>query len=147
MFWTWRPLHNSDFSYSHETAGVLYVDDVDLFVMNSELITEELWLEAARSTACWSLLLTIPGGSGKGVKCFGYMIDYEWDEHGRWQYAPVPNMELEIVFPDGSMEGIALLPADAARVTLGVCTSPDGDDSHHLCKPGKSKDKWRSVAT
>jgi hypothetical protein len=66
---------------------------------------------------------------------------------GQWQYAPVPEMELEIVLPDGSTEGIALLPAEAARVTLGVCTSPDGDDSHHLQKLGKAKDKRRSVAT
>jgi hypothetical protein len=56
-------------------------------------------------------------------------------------------MELEIVLPDGSTEGIALLPAEAARVTLGVCTSPDGDYIHHLSKPGNAKDKWRSVAT
>jgi hypothetical protein len=132
---------------THETAsGMLYVDDVDLFVMNLALKTKELWEEAAWSTECWSELLTVPGGSGKGEKCFGYLIDYEWDACGRWHYAPVPEMELEIVLPDGSREGIALLTADAARVTLGVCTSPDGDDSHLLIKPGKAKDKWQSVA-
>jgi hypothetical protein len=108
---------------SFDTAGVLYVDDVDLFVMNLSLVTEELWLEAARSTECWSELLTIPGGSGKGEKCFGYLIDYEWDDRGRWQYAPVPDMELEIILPDGSREGIALLPANAARVTLQITSS------------------------
>jgi hypothetical protein len=77
--------------------------------MNSALFTRDLWKEAARSTKCWSELLTIPGGSGKGEKCFGYLIDYEWNNNGRWQYAPVPEMELEIVLPDGSTEGIALL--------------------------------------
>jgi hypothetical protein len=51
------------------------------------------------------------------------------------------------VLPDGSTEGIALLLVDAAQVTLGVCTSPDSDDSHHLSKPGNAKDKWHSVAT
>ncbi len=66
---------------------------------------------------------------------------------GHWQYAPVPEVELEIVLPDSSREGIALLPADAARVTLGICTSLDGDDDHHLSKPGKAKDKWRSMGT
>jgi hypothetical protein len=116
--------------------------------MNSALVTEELWGEAALSTSCWSDLLTIPGGSGKGEKCFGYLIDYKWNAMGRWQYAPVPEIDLEIVLPDGFTEGIALLLADAARVALlCVCMSPDGDDSHHLSKPCKAKDKWQSVAT
>jgi hypothetical protein len=66
----------------HETAGIFYVDDVDLFIINSALITRDLWEEAAQSTKCWSELLTIPGGSGKGEKCFGYLIDYEWNDNG-----------------------------------------------------------------
>lgn len=131
----------------YSTAGCLYVDDVDLFNMNSKLVTHELWQEVADSTKTWTELLTVPGGSGKGEKCFGYLIDYEWDGDGAWQYAPVPEMDLEIVLPDGTLEGIALLPASAARVTLGVNQAPDGDDTHHLQAPGKPRDKWRSIAT
>lgn len=52
-----------------------------------------------------------------------------------------------IVLPDGSKEGIALLPHTAGRVTLGIATSPDGDDTHHLTTTGKARDKWRLVAT
>ena len=130
---------------------MLYVDDVDLFIKNSALVTEELWEEVALSTSCWSELLTIPGGSGKGVTCFGYLIDYEWNAMGRWQYAPVPQIELEIVLPDGSREGIALLLADAARVTLGVCTLPDGDDLVIICpnqaKPKTNGNPWQHEQT
>ena len=64
--------------------------------------------------------MTVPGGSGKGEKCFGYLLDYEWDESGAWQYAPVPDMKLDIVLPDGTKEGIVLLPHTVARVTLGI---------------------------
>jgi hypothetical protein len=129
---------------SHNTAGVWYVDDTDLFTMNSGLATRELWAEVAKSTKTWTELLTVPGGSGKGEKCFGYMIDYEWDDTGAWYYAPVPDMQLEIVLPDGSTEGIVLLPHTAPRVTLGINTSPDGNDDHHLSSPGKPRDKWKS---
>jgi hypothetical protein len=131
----------------YDTAGCLYVDDNDLFTMNSLLSTQELWTEVADSTLTWTELLTAPGGSGKGDKCFGYLIDYGWDDSGAWYYAPVPDMQLEILLPDGSTEGIALLPASAERVTLGICTAPDGNDSHHLTKPGQAKDKWKSVST
>ena len=131
----------------YDTAGVLYVDDVDLFTMRSNLPIKELWEEVAASTECWTELLTVPGGSGKGEKCFGYLLDYEWDDTGAWYYAPVPDIELNIILPDGSKEGIALLPHTSGRVTLGISTSPDGDDSHHLHTPGKARDKWRSVLT
>eukprot|EP00956_Cyclotella_meneghiniana_P024659 scaffold49823_cov73-Cyclotella_meneghiniana.AAC.1 len=115
----------------HCTAGVLYVDDVDLFSMNSILVTEELWEEVVRSTASWTELLTIPGGSGKADKCFGYFIDYKWRDDGSWMYAPVTERDLNIVLPDGSVEGIALLPASTAHVTLGVSAAPDGQDTLH----------------
>ena len=61
---------------SYDTAGVLYVDDVNLFMMRSLLVTRELWEEVASNTECWTELLTVPGGSGKGEKCFGYLLDY-----------------------------------------------------------------------
>jgi hypothetical protein len=131
----------------YDTAGVLYVEVVDLFTMRSNLPIKELWEEVAASTKSWTELLTVPEGSGKGEKCFGYLLDYEWDDTGAWYYAPVPDIELNIVLPDGSKEGIALLPHTSGRVTLGISTSPYGDDSHHLHTPGKARDKWRSVST
>jgi len=132
---------------SCSTAGCLYVDDVDLFSMNSQLVTPELWQEVAESTKTWTELLAVPGGSGKGEKCFGYLVDYIWDDDGAWSYAPVPEIDLHIVLPDGTLEGIALLPAEAARVTLGVNMAPNGDDTAHLSALGKPRDKWRSIAT
>jgi hypothetical protein len=75
------------------------------------------------------------------------LIDYEWDDTVAWYYAPVPDMQLEIVLPDGTREGIALLPATASQVTLGLATSPDGDISHHLSASGNVKDKWKSIST
>jgi hypothetical protein len=59
----------------YNTAGCLYVDDNDIFTMNSSLSTDALWQEAALSTLRWSELLTIPGGSAKGEKCFGYLLN------------------------------------------------------------------------
>jgi hypothetical protein len=67
----------------HKTVGSCYVDDFDLFMMNSALSTPALWEEVAMSTRSWTELLTLPGGSGKGEKCFGYLIDYAWDDTGQ----------------------------------------------------------------
>ena len=67
------------------TAGVLYVDDVDLLVMNSQLATPELWQEAVDCAMDWSLLLQGPGGTAVGEKCFGYLLDYKWKDDGSWE--------------------------------------------------------------
>lgn len=130
----------------YSTVGVLYVDDVDLFSMNLPIATKALWQEVAQSTITSTELLTMPGGSGMGAKCFGYLIDYEWNQCSQWYYTPVLEMELKIVLPDGRREGIALLPSDAARVALGVSTSPDWNDENHLQAKGKQKDKWKSIS-
>ena len=58
----------------HSTAGCLYVDDNDLFTMDSRLTTRELWEEVAESTLSWSELLTVPGGVRKGRKVF-WLLD------------------------------------------------------------------------
>ena len=100
--------------------------------MNSALVTRELWAEVASSTRSWTQALAGSGGAAKGEKCFGYLVDYEWLPDGSFQYATVDDIAIEIVLPSGETEGIALLPASEAKVTLGIATAPNGDDSHHL---------------
>ena len=124
-----------------DTAGVLYVDDVDLGTMNHKWSSEETWKEVQSATTDWSCVLNSSGGTLKGEKCFGYLVDYTWNLDGSWSYSPVPNVDLQITLPDGRRESIALLDPSEARVTLGVATCPSGDDSHHLTAEGTARDK------
>eukprot|EP00956_Cyclotella_meneghiniana_P008545 scaffold11579_cov40-Cyclotella_meneghiniana.AAC.10 len=113
-----------------ETAGVLYDDNVDLFTMDADMDEESLV------------------GTAKGEKCFGYLADYIWDdETGQRHYAPPPEKPLPILLPDGTTEEIAVLSCDVHQVTLGVASSPDGNDHHHLAAEGKARDKWKSIRT
>ena len=56
-----------------DTAGVLYVNDVDLFTMDANMDEESLWAEIQSSTIDWSGVLIGSGGTAKGEKCFGYL--------------------------------------------------------------------------
>jgi hypothetical protein len=127
------------------TAGVLYVDEVDLLVMNLHLAAPKLWQEAVDCAMDWSLVLHGPGGTAVGEKCFGYLLDYEWNPDGSWEYSVPEGIELAVCNSDGTVETIALLGAEDARVTLGIATTPSGNNWHHLHAPGKPSDKWRSV--
>ena len=129
------------------TAGVLYVDDVDLTTMADDQDEEAMQKESQACTTDWSLALIGSGGTCKGEKCFGYFASYEWHRDGPWYYKPVPDIDLRITLPSGETESISLLDVNVPMVTLGVNTCPTGDDSCHLYAPGTAKDKWKSVRT
>ena len=74
-------------------------------------------------------------GTAKGEKCFGYLLDYEWDRYGNWHFTPPPMDPLQILNSDGEFETIALLAPTEYRVTLGIASSLDGADHHHLRAP------------
>ena len=130
-----------------KTAGVLFVDDVDLSIMDSTDDKFDLWEEVTASTLAWSRVLIGSGGTAKGEKCFGYVVTYEWDDDGNWHYGAPPTSPLQIVNSDGVYEDISLLPSTEYRVTLGIASSPDGSDAHHLQAPGSARDKWKSIST
>ena len=115
--------------------------------MDADMDEEALWTEIQSSTLDWSGVLIGSGGTAKGEKCFGYLADYTWDESGQWHYAPPPTKPLVILLPDGTTEEITVLPCDVHQVTLGVASSPDGNDQHHLAAEGKARDKWKSIRT
>jgi hypothetical protein len=131
-----------------DSAGVLYVDDVDLLTMDEEILKiMALWQEVQNSLFTWSDVLNDSGGILKGEKSFGSMFDYGWGEDGQWFYKPTLDYNLQIKLPDGTLESIELLEPGDAKVTLGVATCPSGDDSFHLTAPGSARDKWKSVET
>ena len=129
------------------SAGVLYVDDVDLMTMSEDQDEETMHDEAQSCTTDWSWALIGSGGTCKGEKCFGYFAAYDWHKDGSWYYKAVPDINLHITLPSGETEDIALLDVNEPRVTLGVSTCPTGDDSHHLNASGSARDKWKSVRT
>jgi hypothetical protein len=69
--------------------------------MNEDLDTMELWREVQHSTTDWSLLLNGSGGMLKAEKCFGYLIDYDWDDSGAWRYRETDDFKLYITSPEG----------------------------------------------
>ena len=61
-------------------ASLLYVDDSDLLHMQTEITTDELFLEEVQlATDDWNGIVTATGGSLKPPKCFWYMLSYIWN--------------------------------------------------------------------
>ena len=126
-------------------VGSMYVDDSDLFTLDASINTdEELWLRTQSSLTDWGHSLLASGGGCKAVKCWSYMINYDWDENGNWYcYSIVDGFDLTIPTDDG-IEKIDLLEAHEGKETLGVFTAPDGNSKDHFKKLLDKVKTWTS---
>ena len=69
-----------------DTMGVLFVDNVDLFIMKSCIDSElNLHEECQDSLNTWGCSLIGSGGMLKPEKCHYYMWDFECND-GEWEY-------------------------------------------------------------
>jgi len=115
--------------------GVLYVDDTDLYIMDECIKSEyDLWYETQDATTSWGKLLLATGGALKPEKCFYYLVDYEWQDDGTWEYATLDNTMPPITVPltNGAAAEIKHLPADTPKKTLGIWTNPAGKCTKQL---------------
>ena len=113
-----------------DVAGVLYVDDTDLYIMDECLKSPvDLWQETQSATTSWGKLLLATGGALKPAKCFYYMVDYEWHDDGTWSYSDLVDVTEPVTVPlaDGTQAAIDHLPVGCSKKTLGVWTNPAGD--------------------
>ena len=108
-----------------DTAGVLCVDDVDLFLMHEHSWSGlDIFYKLQDSLTSWGRLLIETGGTLKLEKCFFYMVDYEWHADSSWQYTQMVDREPFVPCVDGFEVEIEQLPVDMSRKTLGIWTNP-----------------------
>lgn len=89
--------------------------------------------EMQRSLYMWGDLLTSTGGALKPEKCFWYLVDYEFKD-GEWIYTDTVDWELLVPLPDGSEEPIQQYDVHHCEKTLGVWSSPSGEEGSQLEK-------------
>ena len=59
-------------------AGVLFVDDTNLYIMDACLKSPyDLWHNTQSASTSWGKLHLATGGALKPVKCFYYTVDYD----------------------------------------------------------------------
>jgi len=117
-----------------DIMGVLYVDDTDLYIM-AECVKSRLavWEEAQGALTAWGKLLIATGGLLKPEKCFYYMVDYDWQVDGTWEYSSMVDDEpLYVPQVDGPDVAIEQLEVTTSKKTLGIWTNPAGDCTKQL---------------
>ena len=135
-----------------DLAAILFVDDNDL--IHLDMSKEETCWEAFNamqdSVESWGKLLIATGGTLKPIKCFSYLMSFDWDEKGKWSYAKHEEDEGAVIMvpmPGGEEKPIKNLGCDVVKETLGICTSPEGLGKASIDKMREKADKWiRSAA-
>jgi hypothetical protein len=125
-----------------EFIGSMFVDDTTLHIMRPDLRSAiDLWREMQVSSYTWSDLLNSSGGALKPVKCFGYLVDYEFNV-GEWRYKEMVDWEMMVRLPDDTEEPIAMRGVHHEEEMLGVWSSPAGDEKEQTAKITKRVEKW-----
>lgn len=123
------------------SIGCLFVDDTDLYTLESRLRSAlEVHRTAQQAITLWSSLLSASGGAIKTEKSFWCMIDYVC-KNGEWSYAPLRQYPLTISL-DGKEEVIAQRSIMDADKTLGVYHCPAGGHAVHLQKMREGVFEW-----
>jgi len=132
---------------SGHLAAILFVDDCDLLHldMRTEQTVQEAHASMQASITNWGKLLMATGGALKPEKCFGYIISFEWDNQGRWSYqANEEYEEADFYVPqtDGSQAVIENLAVTECRETLGMFSSPSGNNEGAMNRMAVKAQEW-----
>ena len=141
------PITNKD----GHLAAILFVDDCDLLHlrMDRNETVQEAHQAMQESMTNWGKLLIATGGSLKPEKCFSYVISFEWDRQGRWRYQSNEQYEesdLYVPLQDGSSIPIDNLPVTECRETLGMFSSPSGNNKGSIKKMQDKAQEWIDTA-
>lgn len=123
--------------------GVLYVDNTDLFIMQSDLTTaKQVWVEAQKALDTWGALLIATGGMLKPEKCFSYIINYVWEEECV-NYAEIEGV-LRFTVPqaDRKPHPIKQLSVYKTKKVLGIWTNPEGCGREQLKTLRQHVEEW-----
>ncbi len=92
----------------------------------------------------WVSGLNATGGAINPEKSRWIYDGYTWT-NGTWEYAPQPNLPMEIPLPDGTSAMISQGEVLAVEKELRVWSTVDGNDNEHLAQniTGRVK-KWIS---
>ena len=136
-----------------QMAAILFVDDTDLLHINLEgmELLEETHDALQRSVNSWGTKLIASGGALKPAKCFYYLIDYDWNDHGEWRYKEMDDDELmqyriTVLTPSGQQVAIDCLGVEDARKTLGSMTCPSGSAKSALDRMQTQATEWVDMA-
>ena len=120
-------------------VGFAYVDDSNLFTYSLDHNIPETVAKMQQIVTAWEQAAKVTGGAIAPVKCWWYLIHFEWDEFGQWKYGTKDSNEYQISVKDSenNLQQIQRLNSDEAQEMLGVYISPNGDNKcqyEHLLK-------------
>jgi hypothetical protein len=112
--------------------GEIYVDDTDLIITQPEFDTASRAQEGLCNAAwAWALGLNTTDGAINPEKSCWIYTGYSWNNVA-WEYAPQPDLPIEIPLPDSIVATISKGEVSVAKMAWGVWSTVDRDDNVYL---------------
>ena len=115
-------------------VGFAYVDDSDLFTYSKSHDVEETVKKMQCIVTAWERAAKVTGGAIAPLKCWWYLVTFQWNKHGEWRYGKAQENEIKMLAKDADekLHEIKRLDCSEAQEMLGVHIAPDGSSKAQL---------------
>ena len=107
-------------------VGFAYVDDSDLIAFSHKHDIHATVTQMQKIVNAWERAAKVTGGAIAPLKCWWYLVAFEWDEQNNWHYSRNNSYKLTARDANENVKTLPLLHSDQAQEMLGVYISPDG---------------------
>ena len=83
-------------------VGFAYVDDSDLFTYSLDHDVYETVKKMQSIVNAWEQADKVTGGAIAPLKCWWYLLFFEWDDEGNWKYGQVENQQYSLTACDAT---------------------------------------------
>ena len=136
---------------SMSIVGFAYVDDSDLIAYSQQHDIASTVKQMQKIINAWECAAKVTGGAIAPLKCWWYLVAFEWDDNNNWHYSKTTNYLLTAKDANDTVQPLPLLQPDEAQEMLGVFISPSGENKaqvNSLMKKAKEySDKVRTCPT
>ena len=133
-------------------VGFAYVDDSDLFTFSTSHDINETVNKMQIIVDAWERSAKLTGGAIAPLKCWWYLIMFEWNDNGDWKYGSLNDtnqIKLTACDENAERQEIKYLRPYEAQEMLGVYIAPDGNCDvqygHLLDRARQLADKMRTT--
>ena len=113
-------------------VGFAYVDDSDLIAYSKSHDIHQTVQQMQRVVNAWERAAKVTGGAIAPLKCWWYLVFFEWDDKNNWFYGHNSMHSLSARDAANNLHELQHLLPHQAQEMLGVHIAPDGNNNDQV---------------
>ena len=123
-----RPISGIDMAI----VGFAYVDNSDLIAYSRTHNVQQTVQKMQKVVNAWEKAAKVTGGAIAPLKCWWYLVFFEWDAENNWFYGDNNKYKLTALDASDKCHELTYLKPHQAQEMLGVHIAPDGNNTDQV---------------